>query len=1273
MTKMTKRILSMVLCVLMLLSSVSAFVFPAAMAVEAPKTTDYEKIFKSAYLINPEWHDGELVTDKLIYFTFRGEEREVVCDPSRCFNSWADAYEAVYGIGNMDASNIYTKKPVFIFAPGTYSETIHLPANATIMGNNAGISPNADIAANEWTAAAVKANDGWKKNSQRNAAETIFTGNIYTSTRTGSNYTEQNTEGSNDSRFAYYLEAGKPSSGATISVELDGVKVYKTNTNYVFTMHHYDKGTNVKYPADATAIAVTSGRICNLTIRNSIVDAKGVVFYSNNNAQNNVKAYMYDSELVNNNAQIANRDISNLTMERVFWHDSGTSASIANNSNLLGYNMATYKNVYTTTTVSLKDNIFYELSGGGNLFKVGSNYDRYHGVDGDQNREKAISHNITFAGNIFYNAKSTKSSDASNIIAIVSHDDTSTVTANISNNIFHQEGKYVYTPVDKTVTGSDKKVSVTLSNNTITGNFVKTEMEDDVYFLDELAKGITVNGVTFTKENTAVYLADDAEVQFAYFGGQKYVFEVDNKNVFPYVLDGRGVLTALKSFAGKNVILPSGNYGNMYFSFPAYYYGANFGIDPNDRSGATAENNYDWALNKQWGATGETIINTTNLTNAVVEGDVVFDGFTMAHRYYDDSRTTIGSKPVNVTFKNLVISATNTSAATGAGRTFTISTPLAKNGSAGNVNSADLGKKYNDSFTLKNVHVINCGHSKDFMDEYVSANVTIDGLYLDQTAALKYRNVMGFVKLGGNNVNFHYTVKNSNFRNASDSLAMWQFNVYQNAPAPLNTQIPSTYTSEVSFTNNIFYNAVTGSGNIAYVHHAGYLTSFNFSDNKIINTNTINENVPAINVKNLNTDTSTCLLDGNVTINNNTLVGWTTPIINDLGWGNANPQITNVDGHNYDDGVASGDANCQQTTTVRYTCTGCDTYGDDCTYFKDVAGAAGKHVWNEGVYNNDATCQADGTKHVTCTVNGCGADDDIAAPGTQVDHKFEDADYVSDNNATCCKAGTEIAECKFGCGETDTRTDADAPATNAHVWGEYVYDNNASYRADGTKTAKCTNTADGCTATDTVTAEGTKLAAPEIKDTSKTFDDVKTGKWYKEAVDHAVAYGLISGMDENTFGLNVTINRGMFITILARAAGVDTTKNDVETKFTDVAKGKYFTAAIKWASENGIVNGMTETTFAPTADITRQQLAVMIVNFAKQQKVELPAAKDEVNFADADKIAKWAKDAVVACQRAGIINGYNENGKVYFKPAASATRAEATQMLYVFHSEFYLK
>jgi hypothetical protein len=93
----------------------------------------------------------------------------------------------------------------------------------------------------------------------------------------------------------------------------------------------------------------------------------------------------------------------------------------------------------------------------------------------------------------------------------------------------------------------------------------------------------------------------------------------------------------------------------------------------------------------------------------------------------------------------------------------------------------------------------------------------------------------------------------------------------------------------------------------------------------------------------------------------------------------------------------------------------------------------------------------------------------------------------------------------------------------------------------------------------------------EIKDTTKIFTDVKAKKWYTNAVNYAYSHGFIAGVSDTEFGRDVPVTRGMFITILARIAGVDTSSkaNKVTTKFTDVKSGKYYTNAIKWASENG--------------------------------------------------------------------------------------------------------
>ncbi|MBQ5894602.1 MAG: S-layer homology domain-containing protein, partial [Rikenellaceae bacterium] len=74
--------------------------------------------------------------------------------------------------------------------------------------------------------------------------------------------------------------------------------------------------------------------------------------------------------------------------------------------------------------------------------------------------------------------------------------------------------------------------------------------------------------------------------------------------------------------------------------------------------------------------------------------------------------------------------------------------------------------------------------------------------------------------------------------------------------------------------------------------------------------------------------------------------------------------------------------------------------------------------------------------------------------------------------------------------------------------------------------------------------------------------------------------------------------------------------------------------------------GMTATTFAPNAPIQRQQLCVMIVNFAKHQKIELTASEKAISFKDAAAIGNYAKDAVATCQMADIVNGY-ANGDAY--------------------------
>ena len=243
------------------------------------------------------------------------------------------------------------------------------------------------------------------------------------------------------------------------------------------------------------------------------------------------------------------------------------------------------------------------------------------------------------------------------------------------------------------------------------------------------------------------------------------------------------------------------------------------------------------------------------------------------------------------------------------------------------------------------------------------------------------------------------------------------------------------------------------------------------------------------------------------------------------------------------------------------------------------------------------------------------------------------------------------------------------PTGHSNTTFRYNYD--ATATKDGTKTCVCYD----CKERVTITALGTKTQATAIKNSALTFRDVQN-KWYKNAIDYAFSNGFISGMESDKFGLNTSITRGMFITVLARIAGVDTSKaaNNVATRFTDVPKNAYYTNAVKWGYENGIVSGLSATTFGPNNAITREQLCVMIVNFANAFEVTLEAKTEEIDFTDESKMASWSFIQIGECQKAGIVSGYpNGAGGYEFRPKNTATRAEAAQILYKFHSEFVAK
>ena len=178
------------------------------------------------------------------------------------------------------------------------------------------------------------------------------------------------------------------------------------------------------------------------------------------------------------------------------------------------------------------------------------------------------------------------------------------------------------------------------------------------------------------------------------------------------------------------------------------------------------------------------------------------------------------------------------------------------------------------------------------------------------------------------------------------------------------------------------------------------------------------------------------------------------------------------------------------------------------------------------------------------------------------------------------------------------------------------------------------------------------------KNPAPAFTDI-TGHWAADNILFVASRGLLSGTSDTTFSPNTGMTRGMFVTALGRLAGIN--PDSYKTgKFTDVKADAYYAPYVNWAAQTGIMEGVTAITFAPDTNINREQMAVIMANYAKKLGYDLPKTLQAVTFADNAQISSWAKDAVKAMQQAGILAGKANNR---FDPKGTATRAEVATVL----------
>lgn len=186
-------------------------------------------------------------------------------------------------------------------------------------------------------------------------------------------------------------------------------------------------------------------------------------------------------------------------------------------------------------------------------------------------------------------------------------------------------------------------------------------------------------------------------------------------------------------------------------------------------------------------------------------------------------------------------------------------------------------------------------------------------------------------------------------------------------------------------------------------------------------------------------------------------------------------------------------------------------------------------------------------------------------------------------------------------------------------------------------------------------------AKEEVTAQPDSFSDVKSSDWFYNAVSYVAENGIMGGVSETAFSPNTNLSRAMVATVLYRMAGSPAV-NGVAS-FSDVqSTSAWYYNAVCWAAQNGIVNGTSDTTFSPDANITRQDLAVMLYRFAKDhEKADVSVGENTniLSYEDVASVSEYATSSLQWACGAGILKG--AEGKL--NPTGTATRAEAAAML----------
>jgi uncharacterized protein YjdB len=187
-----------------------------------------------------------------------------------------------------------------------------------------------------------------------------------------------------------------------------------------------------------------------------------------------------------------------------------------------------------------------------------------------------------------------------------------------------------------------------------------------------------------------------------------------------------------------------------------------------------------------------------------------------------------------------------------------------------------------------------------------------------------------------------------------------------------------------------------------------------------------------------------------------------------------------------------------------------------------------------------------------------------------------------------------------------------------------------------------------------------------LADLPLVYEDVADTAWYRDAVAYVDHNKLMNGVSDTLFAPNGKTNRAMVATVLYRLEN-NPSVEEMENIFSDVLEGMYYTEAVTWAADVGIITGYGDDTFRPTNQITREELAAILYRYAAYKGYDTSATADLTTFADADSVGKWSVEYMQWAVGTGLIQGKDGN---MIDAKGTATRAQVATILMRFNESF---